>query len=209
MNKNKNLILQKIILQKELTEKLRAASDAYYGPGANIMSDHEFDKLLVKLEEMEQASGVILSGSPTVHVGGVMVDYLEKQTHEQPALSLDKYKYEDREKLLAFLKYMAAFLSWKMDGLTVVVTYDNGHLISAVTRGGDGIEGNVITHNAVFFKGIPHEIPYKGHLVIRGEAVMTYTEFDRINADGGEYENPRNLAGATVQMYDSNESRKR
>lgn len=204
MNKNKNLILQ-----KELTEKLCAASDAYYGPGANIMSDHEFDKLLVKLEEMEQASGVVLSGSPTVHVGGVMVDYLEKQTHEQPALSLDKYKYEDREKLLAFLKYMAAFLSWKMDGLTVVVTYDNGHLISAVTRGGDGIEGNVITHNAVFFKGIPHEIPFKGHLVIRGEAVMSYMEFNRINAEGGEYENPRNLAGATVQMYDSNESRKR
>ena len=204
MNMNTDLTLQ-----RQLTEKLREASDAYYGPGAEIMSDIEFDRLFDKLKEMEKNSGVIFSGSPTAHVGGVSVDYLEKSTHEQPALSLDKYKYEDREKLLTFLKYMAAFLSWKLDGLTIVLTYDGGRLIKAVTRGRDGIEGDVVTHNAVFFKGIPHEIPFKGHLVIRGEAVMSYREFGRINAEGGSYENPRNLAGATVQMYDGNESRKR
>lgn len=204
MNMNTDLTLQ-----RQLTEKLREASDAYYGPGAEIMSDIEFDRLFDKLKEMEKNSGVIFSGSPTAHVGGVSVDYLEKSTHEQPALSLDKYKYEDREKLLTFLKYMAAFLSWKLDGLTIVLTYDGGRLIKAVTRGRDGIEGDVVTHNAVFFKGVPHEIPFKGHLVIRGEAVMSYREFDRINAEGGSYENPRNLAGATVQMYDGNESRKR
>ena len=204
MNMNTDLTLQ-----RQLTEKLRAASDAYYGPGSDIMSNFEFDRLFDKLKEMEKNSGVVLSGSPTAHVGGVSVDYLEKSTHEQPALSLDKYKYEDRKKLLTFLKYMAAFLSWKLDGLTIVLTYDGGRLIKAVTRGRDGIEGDVVTHNAVFFKGVPHEIPFKGHLVIRGEAVMSYREFDRINAEGGSYENPRNLAGATVQMYDGNESRKR
>lgn len=195
--------------QKELTEMLRAASDAYYGTGASIMSDHEFDRQLEKLKEMEAESGVILSGSPTIHVGGVTVDYLEKRAHEHPALSLDKYKYEDRDMLLGYLGGRDAFLSWKMDGLTVVLTYDDGRLSYAVTRGNDGTVGNVITHNAIFFKGVPHEIPYKGHLIVRGEAVMSYTEFDRINAEGGEYENPRNLAGATVQMLDSNESRKR
>ena len=201
--------MNKIELQKELTEKLRSASDAYYGTGTSIMSDHEFDRQLEQLRAMEAESGVIYAGSPTTDVGAKAVDYLKKGTHEQPALSLDKYKYEDREKLLGYLAGRDAFLSWKMDGLTVVVTYDNGAMTSAVTRG-DGVEGSVITHNARYFKGLPLNIPYTGHLVVRGEAVMTYAEFERINSEtDNAYENPRNLAASTVQMLDSNESRRR
>ena len=201
--------MNKIELQKELTEKLRSASDAYYGTGTSIMSDHEFDRQLEQLRAMEAESGVIYAGSPTTDVGAKAVDYLKKGTHEQPALSLDKYKYEDREKLLGYLAGRDAFLSWKMDGLTVVVTYDNGAMTSAVTRG-DGVEGSVITHNARYFKGLPLNIPYTGHLVVRGEAAMTYAEFDRINSEtDNAYENPRNLAASTVQMLDSNESRRR
>lgn len=197
--------------QRELTSKLIEASKAYYHPNmAEIMSDYEFDRLREKLIAMEKESGVILSGSPTVHVGGVSVDGLEKRKHEQPALSLDKFKYEDVEKLKKFLGGKDAFVSWKMDGLTIVLTYDDGSLKYAVTRGSEGIEGDVVTHNAVFFKGIPHKIPYKGHLVVRGEAVMTYKEFERINEKfENKYKNPRNLAGATVQMLDSEESKER
>ena len=197
--------------QKELTQLLIAASKAYYHPElSEIMTDHEFDRLRDSLAEMEKASGVILSGSPTVHVGGVQVDGLEKRKHERPALSLDKFKYEEKEKLLDFLKGRKAFLSWKMDGLTVVLTYDGGELRHAVTRGSEGVEGDVVTHNALFFRGIPHKIPYKGHLVVRGEAVMTYREFSRINEGlENKYKNPRSLAAATVQMLDSKESRER
>lgn len=197
--------------QKELTQLLIVASKAYYHPKLpEIMTDLEFDRLRDRLAEMEKTSGVILSGSPTVHVGGVQVDGLEKRKHERPALSLDKFKYEEMEKLKKFLGGRDAFVSWKMDGLTVVLTYDGGELTYAVTRGSEGIEGDVVTHNAVFFKGIPHRIPYKGHLVVRGEAVMTYKEFSRINEGlENKYKNPRSLAGATVQMLDSKESRER
>ena len=197
--------------QRELTQLLIVASNAYYDPKLpEIMTDLEFDRLRDSLAEMEKASGVILSGSPTVHVGGVQVDGLEKRKHERPALSLDKFKYEEMEKLKKFLGGRDAFVSWKMDGLTVVLTYDGGELTYAVTRGSEGIEGDVVTHNAVFFKGIPHRIPYKGHLVVRGEAVMTYKEFSRINEGlENKYKNTRSLAGATVQMLDSKESRER
>ena len=197
--------------QKALTEKLAAASDAYYYPGkAEKMTNHEFDRLEAKLKEMESETGIIFPNSPTVKVGGVDVGYLKKSRHEQPALSLDKLKYEQREDLKKFLKGKDASVSWKMDGLTLVVTYDNGNLTTVVTRGTDGVEGNVVTHNALFFEGIPYQIPYKGHLVVRGEAVMAYKEFERINSGLEDpYENPRNLAGATVMMLDSSESKKR
>lgn len=195
--------------QKELTRQLREAADIYYREGHSGMSNREYDRLYDELKKMETESGIVYAGSPTADVGAKAVDYLEKSTHEQPALSLDKYKYEEREKLTGFLKGKAAFVSWKMDGLTVVITYDNGKLTSAVTRG-DGFIGSVITHNARYFEGVPAKIPYKGHLVIRGEAVMRYREFERINsAMDDPYENPRNLAAATVQMLDSKESRKR
>lgn len=201
-------ISKKITEQKALTEELCLASKAYYD-GEPIMSDIEFDKKLDKLKEMEKESKKIFSNSPTVNVGAVSVTTLKKVRHEHPALSLDKIKYKDREDLLKWLKNERAVMSWKCDGSTVVLTYDDGNLTSAVTRG-DGEEGSDITHNARFFKGIPISIPVMGHIVVRGEAMMSNKEFEHINAEaGGIYENARNLATATIQMLDSNESRKR
>lgn len=196
--------------QKELTELLIRASEAYYNGDTPLMSDLEFDKKLEELKSLESASGTVYAGSPTRNVGAAgKVDGLRKVTHEQPALSLDKVKYKDRLDLAKWLGDKEGVVSWKMDGLTLVLTYDDGKLTQAVTRG-DGIEGSDVTHNARYFKGIPGKIEYKGHLVVRGEAVMTYREFERVNAEaGGIYENPRNLAAATVQMLDPNESRKR
>ncbi len=196
--------------QKELTELLAKASEAYYNSGNAIMSDLEFDRKVEELRQMEKESGVVLPGSPTQKVGTPeKVDGLKKVTHEYPALSLDKVKYKDRKDLVKWLGNKEATVSWKMDGLTVVLTYDGGKLTQAVTRG-DGIEGSDVTHNAVYFEGVPKQIAYPGHLVVRGEAVMEYKEFERVNAEaGGIYENPRNLAAATVQMLDANESRKR
>ncbi len=196
--------------QEELTSLLIKASDAYYNSGSPIMSDLEFDQKLEELKLMESESGVIYPGSPTQHVGAkTKVTELKRVTHERPALSLDKVKYKDREDLRKWLGTRSCTLSWKCDGLTIVLTYDDGKLTSAVTRG-DGIAGYDITHNARFFKGIPAKIMYPGHLVVRGEAMMTNAEFDRVNAEaGGIYENARNLANATVQMLDANESRKR
>lgn len=194
--------------QKELTEELVNASRAYY-EGNPIMTDLEFDNKIEKLKWEEEQSGIIYPGSPTQNVGAEVVTELVKAKHEQPALSLDKVKYKDRENLKKWLGNRQAVMSWKNDGSTVVLTYDYGKLVSAVTRG-NGEEGSVITHNAMFFKGIPVKIEYKGHLVVRGEAMMTNAEFERINAEaGGIYENARNLATATIQMFDANESRKR
>lgn len=198
------------IKQKELTEKLRKAADAYYTSGDSGMSNNEYDRLYDVLQQMENDSGIIYPGSPTSNVGSETVDDLDKVEHEQPALSLDKIKDKDRrEELPKFLAGRDAFVSWKMDGLTVVATYDNGRLTRAVTRG-NGHVGSDVTHNARYFEGLPAGIPFKGHLVIRGEAVMSYAEFERINSEIEDpYENPRNLAAATVQMLDSRESRKR
>ncbi len=196
--------------QKELTELLVRASEAYYNSGTPIMSDLEFDQKLEELKKMESESGVIYPGSPTQNVGaGARVTELKRVTHERPALSLDKVKYKDREELRKWLGKRSATLSWKCDGSTVVLTYDDGKLTSAVTRG-DGESGYDITHNARFFKGVPEKIRYNEHLVVRGEVMMSNAEFDRVNAEaGGIYENARNLANATIQMLDSAESKKR
>ena len=195
--------------QALLTAKLADASSSYYNTGIAVMSDIEFDRELERLRGMEEKSGFAYDISPTVYVGARVVDGLQKDRHEFPALSLDKVKYANREDLRKWLGDRNAVVSWKMDGLTVVLTYDDGKLTKAVTRG-NGEEGSVITHNAVFFEGIPHRIPFDGPLVVRGEAVMPFTEFERVNAEnGGIYENARNLASATIQMLDSNESRKR
>lgn len=193
--------------QKELTEKLVEASKAYY-TGDPIMDDREFDILIDELKRMEEESGVILPGSPTVNVAA-KVGMLKKSEHEMPALSLDKINEEKIEDLQKWLGDREGVLSWKMDGLTVVLTYDDGRLTRAVTRG-DGFVGDDVTHNAVNFAGIPKEIAFNGHLVVRGEAVMTFAEFNRINDDVEvKYKNPRNLASSTVQMHDPNESKKR
>ena len=199
--------------QETLTQELIAASTAYYNGLDSGMTDLEFDRKLEELKKMEQESGIVYPGSPTENVGAAVVSELKKVTHEAPALSLDKVKYKDREDLTKWLSdshnHDAAVISWKNDGLTCVLTYENGKLVQAATRG-NGIDGSDITHNARFFKGVPLTIPYEDHLVVRGEAVMTFEEFDRVNAEaGGEYENPRNLASATIQMLDANESRKR
>jgi len=202
--------MEKLEMQKNLQEELVKASDAYYNGGMALMSDHEFDVKVAELKAMEAETGVVLPGSPTTDVGAaVKVGELLKARHEHPALSLDKVKYKDRDDLKKWLGDKEGVLSWKLDGLTVVVTYDDGVLTKAVTRG-NGEEGSDITHNARFFKGLPQQISWKKHLVVRGEAMMTIAEFERINEEeGGIYQNARNLAGATIQMLDANESRKR
>lgn len=192
----------------DLTRELAEASEAYYG-GNSIMSDHEFDRKAEELRKLETINGFAYDISPTIKVGATVVKELQKARHEQPALSLDKVKYKSRENLKKWLENRQAVMSWKCDGSTVVVTYDGGRLTSAVTRG-NGEEGSVITHNARFFKGLPEKIDYLGHLVVRGEAMMTNAEFERVNAEaGGIYENARNLATATIQMLDAGESSKR
>ncbi len=194
--------------QQALTNELYSAAEAYY-EGNPYMSDLEYDKKFDRLKELEANSGKVLFNSPTQTVGAEVVTELKKARHEQPALSLDKVKYKDRENLVKWLDYRQAVMMWKCDGSTVVLTYDNGKLVSAVTRG-NGEEGSVITHNAMFFNGIPMTIEYKGHLVVRGEAMMTNAEFERVNTEaGGIYENARNLATATIQMLDAGESSKR
>ena len=202
-------------MQKQLTEELIKASELYYA-GTPVMSDLEFDQQVDILRGMELKSGIVYPGSPTQNVGAEIVTELKKARHEQPALSLDKVKYKDRDQLIKWIKavdddrdFGSAVMMWKCDGSTVVLTYDDGKLTSAVTRG-NGEEGSVITHNARYFKGVPAKIDYTEHLVVRGEAMMTNAEFERINAEaGGIYENARNLATATIQMLDANESRKR
>ena len=195
--------------QKELTNELIKASEAYYNGMDSGMSDLEFDRKVEELQKLEAESGVILPGSPTQKVGA-KVEGLKIVKHEYPALSLSKVKYKDKEDLVNWFNNKPGIMSWKLDGSTIVLTYDNGKLTSAVTRGQDGIEGGDVTHNARYFKGVPASIPYKKHLVVRGEAFMKMAEFERVNAlSDGIYENPRNLASATIQMHDSNESRKR
>ena len=194
--------------QDQLTLKLAKASDAYYA-GLPIMEDAVFDGLMEELQELERASGFAWDISPTIKVGGDVVSGLTKVRHEDPALSLDKVKYKDRNALVTWLGDRMGALSWKMDGLTLVLTYEDGRLVRAVTRG-NGEVGEDVTHNARFFDGIPLTIPFKGHLTVRGEAVMSQAEFDRVNEmAGGQYENARNLASSTVRLMDSFESRTR
>ena len=155
---------------QELIKILNEASKAYYAEDREIMSNFEYDRLYEELEGLEQETGIVLSGSPTVSVGYEAVEELPKERHESPMLSLDKTK--SREELKDWLQGKEAILSWKLDGLTVVLTYRNGTLFKAVTRGSGEI-GEVITGNARTFKNIPLNIAFKGELVLRGEAVIT------------------------------------
>lgn len=188
---------------RELISRLNKASNAYYN-GQAIMSDREWDKLFDELVQMEKEAGYSLPDSPTQNVGAaVVVSELVKVEHKYPALSLNKTK--DIGELAAWLGAHPAMLSWKMDGLTICLTYEGGRLKQAVTRG-NGYIGEDVTHNAVHFKGIPMRIPYVGTYVVRGEAVMTYSEFERINSEnlvGIKFKNPRNLASGTVRTHDS------
>ena len=189
---------------KELIPRLREASKAYYQESREIMSNFEYDKLYDELSALETKTGIILSGSPTQQVGYQVLSELPKETHEEPMLSLDKTK--SVEDLQQWLGSQKGLLSWKMDGLTVVLTYENGTLVKAVTRG-NGEIGEVITPNARAFSNIPLTIAYKGQLILRGEAVITYTDFERINEEIGDadakYKNPRNLCSGSVRQLNS------
>ena len=188
---------------KELIEKLNDASKHYYQLSDNIMSDYDYDKLYDELVELEKSTGIAMSGSPTQNVGYSVLNNLTKIKHDNPMLSLDKTK--SMEKLKDWLGDKEGVLSWKLDGLTIVLKYDEGELVQAVTRG-NGEIGEDITHNARVFKNIPLKISFLGRLVIRGEGVIAYSEFKIINeelADEEKYKNPRNLCSGTVRQLNS------
>lgn len=189
---------------KELVELLNRAGRAYYQESREIMSNIEYDRLYDELVALEQESGIVLANSPTVNVGYEVVSELPKETHESPMLSLDKTK--EIEGLKAFLGSQTGALSWKLDGLTVVLTYENGELTKAVTRG-NGEVGEIITNNAKTFKNLPLRISHRGKLVVRGEAVIKYSDFENINAQiddvDAKYKNPRNLCSGSVRQLNS------
>lgn len=188
---------------KELIDILNEASRAYYQEDRQIMSDHEYDRLYDELVKLEKESGIVYGGSPTQRVGYTVLSALQKVRHDSPILSLDKTKEPD--KLVSWLGDKKGVISWKLDGLTIVLTYKNGVLERAVTRG-NGEIGEDITHNARYFKNLPGRIKFTGELNLRGEGIITFTEFNRINSTLGEdevYKNPRNLCSGTVRQLNS------
>ena len=189
---------------------LSEAAKAYYAEDREIMSNLEYDKLYDELVALEAKTGLVLAGSPTVTVGYEAVDELPKEAHEAPMLSLGKTK--EREELRSWLNGKEALLSWKLDGLTVVLTYRDGALFKAVTRG-NGEVGEVVTNNAKVFANIPLKIPYTGELILRGEAVITYSDFEAINAEiedvESKYKNPRNLCSGSVRQLNNEITAKR
>ena len=195
---------------KELVSILNKASKAYYQQDREIMSNLEYDKLYDELLTLENETGIVLANSPTVNVGYEVLSELEKQAHPSPMLSLDKTK--EVESLKTWLGNHEGVLSWKLDGLTVVLTYENGELVNAVTRG-NGEIGEVITNNAKTFVNIPKNIPYKGKLILRGEAVIKYSDFNRMNdsieAVEDKYKNPRNLCSGSVRQLNNEITAKR
>lgn len=197
--------MEKEILRiKELVTLLSEAGKAYYQESREIMSNFEYDKLYDELLELEQKTGVVLSGSPTRKVGYEVLSELPKETHPSPMLSLDKTK--ETSALQEWLGEKEGLLSWKMDGLTIVLTYENGELIKAVTRG-NGEIGEVITNNARMFDNLPLKISYKGTLVLRGEAVIRYSDFQQMNQEiedvDARYKNPRNLCSGSVRQLNN------
>ncbi len=189
---------------KELAAILNDASQAYYAQDTEIMSNYEYDRLYDELAALEEETGVTLSNSPTIRVGYEAVDDLPKERHERPMLSLGKTK--SREELRDWLNGNDALLSWKLDGLTIVLTFFAGKLAKAVTRG-NGEVGEVITNNARVFKNIPVSIPFQGELILRGEAVITYSDFEKINRQiedaQSRYKNPRNLCSGSVRQLNN------
>lgn len=196
--------MNKIDRIKELVGILNEASKAYYAEDVEIMSNFEYDKLYDELVSLESETGMILANSPTQNVGYEVVSELPKERHPARMLSLDKTKEVDA--LVSWLGDKKGLLSWKMDGLTVVLTYEDGKLVKAVTRG-NGEIGEVITANARTFVNIPGAISYKGKLTIRGEAIITYSDFEKINASivdaDAKYKNPRNLCSGSVRQLSS------
>ena len=194
----------KLLLMKEKIKLLNEANKAYYQEDKEIMSNYEYDKLYDELKEMEEDTGITLSNSPTINVGYSLLSNLPKERHESVMLSLDKTK--EAMILKDWLGEKTGVLSWKLDGLTIVMTYEGGKLTKAVTRG-NGEIGEVVTNNAKVFANIPVNISYKGSLVLRGEAVISYSDFNKINERipeaEGKYKNPRNLCSGSVRQLNN------
>ena len=195
---------------QELVDVLNKAGKAYYQDAEEIMTNYEYDTLYDELKELEKELGITLSNSPTVNVGYEVLSELPKERHDSPMLSLDKTK--NVEELKEFAGNQKVVISWKMDGLTIVLTYRDGQLVKAVTRG-NGEVGEVITNNAKVFKNIPLQIAYKGELIIRGEAIIGYKDFEKINEEIAEadakYKNPRNLCSGSVRQLNNEITAKR
>lgn len=195
--------MEKLIRIKRLIKQLNEYRDSYYNEARPVVSDATYDKLFDELSELEKDTGIVYANSPTQTVGYVVKSELEKVKHSHPMLSLDKTKSVDD--LVKFAGEKDCILSLKMDGLTCLLTYENGELVQAETRG-DGEVGELITHNAKVFDNIPLTIDYKGHFEIEGEAIITYDDFNKINeflSDDKKYKNPRNLASGSVRQLDS------
>ena len=196
--------MQKLERMKELSAILSEAAKAYYQESREIMSNLEYDKLYDELTALEEETGTIFAGSPTQNVGYEVLSELPKERHERPMLSLNKTKSVDE--LKEWLGSQKGLLSWKMDGLTVVLTYEDGKLVKAVTRG-NGEIGEVITGNAKTFVNLPTTVPYRGRLILRGEAIITYDDFEKLNAtiadENAKYKNPRNLCSGSVRQLNS------
>ena len=188
---------------EELVELLNQAGKAYYQEGKEIISNLEYDKAYDELVRLEEETGIVLSASPTQNVGYSVATALPKEEHASPMLSLDKTK--SVETLQSFLGEQKGILSWKLDGLTVVMTYEKGELVKAVTRG-NGRIGEIVTENAKRFRNLPLRIPFKGRLILRGEALILYSDFAKINEEipeeGAKYKNPRNLCSGSVRQLD-------
>lgn len=201
---------KKIERINELVKKLNEAAKAYYQDASEIMSNYEYDALYDELVALEKETGIVLASSPTVNVGYEVLTELPKERHERPMLSLDKTK--DVQVLKEWIGNQKTILSWKLDGLTIVLTYHDGKLVKAVTRG-NGEIGEVITNNAKVFKNVPLSITYQGELVLRGEAVITYSDFYKINDEivdaDAKYKNPRNLCSGSVRQLNNEITAKR
>lgn len=202
MNKNERM--------KDLVRILDEAARAYYQESREIMSNLEYDALYDELLKLEEETGIVMAGSPTHKVGYEILSELEKVDHDSPMLSLDKTK--SPEDLRSWIGQQKGMLSWKMDGLTVVLTYENGVLSRAVTRG-NGTTGEVITNNAKVFKNLPSRIPFEGQVVLRGEAIIHYSDFEKLNASilnvDSRYKNPRNLCSGSVRQLNNEITAKR
>ena len=201
---------EKIKRLTELTSLLSEAARVYEQEDREIMSNFEYDRLYDELLALEEETGIVLAGSPTHKVGYEVSSALEKERHASPMLSLNKTK--SRDELRDWLGDQKGVLSWKMDGLTIVLTYDNGELVKAVTRG-NGEVGEIVTANARVFRNLPLRISHKGRLILRGEAVIRYSDFENINAalpdTEAKYKNPRNLCSGSVRQLDSSITAKR
>lgn len=194
---------------QDLVQQLNEAAAVYYQGKDEIMSNYDYDRLYDELAALEKETGIILAGSPTQRVGYEVLSELPKETHAAPMLSLDKTKSVDT--LASWLDGQNGLLSWKMDGLTIVLTYENGTLQKAVTRG-NGQVGEVITNNARTFTNIPLSVPYQGQMILRGEAVISYSEFRKINEtlpEEEQYKNPRNLCSGSVRQLNNEITAKR